>query len=49
MGRGMRGHDEERRWRLLDLLVGIVYTIDQRVDQFVCRAMRQPLDKELVN
>ena len=47
--RGMRGHDEERRGRLLDLLVGVVYAADQRVNQFICRAMRQPLDEELIN
>ena len=27
--RGVRRHDEERGWRLLDLLVGIVYAADQ--------------------
>ena len=49
MGCGVRRHDEERRWRLLYLLIWVVYTADQRVNQFISRAVGQPFDKELIN
>lgn len=45
----MRRHDKERRWRLLDLLVGVVDAADEGVDKFVSGAMGQPLDEELVD
>ena len=35
MGRCNGGYDEERRWRLLNLLVGVVDAVNERVDEFV--------------
>ena len=40
MWRRMRWHDEERRWRLLDLLIRFIDTLNEWIDQFVGGAMR---------
>ena len=49
VGRRNGGHYKERRWRLLNLLVGVVDPANERVYKFVSGAMRQPLDEELVD
>ena len=48
----VRGRDwrdnEKRRWRLLQLIVRLIYTADERVDQLVSRAQGEPLNEQLV-